>query len=309
MAISTARGVALITALLVVALTTVLAVAMMTQQQLSIRRTMNLINRDQAYCYALGAEQWSQQLLLRDDPEIDSFHEHWATPLPPLPIPGGSLQGQLEDLQARFNLNNLIRSTPESLTAELKFFERLLSVLELPTSLAQVVLDWLDEDIIPQMPHGAEDDRYLIKTPAYRAANSLFKSPSEIRLLAGIDVEEYEKLIPYISTLPTPTAININTAPLPILMALTDNLDEVQGQHLINDRTQQPFASVKAFIEASGELKTAETPQLSVNSGYFLLTTQVQIDSGHAYLNSVLYRQASTIQVLRRSRDHYSILR
>ncbi|MDY6992985.1 MAG: type II secretion system minor pseudopilin GspK, partial [Pseudomonadota bacterium] len=233
MVISAARGVALITALLVVALTTVLAVAMMTQQQLTIRRTMNLINRDQAYCYALGAEQWSQQLLLRDDPEIDSLDEHWATPLPPLPIPGGSLQGQLEDLQARFNLNNLILSTPESLTAELKFFERLLSVLELPTSLAQVVLDWLDDDITPQVPHGAEDDRYLIKTPAYRAANGLFKSPSEIRLLAGIDAQKYEKLIPYISTLPTLTAININTAPLPILRALTDNLDEAQGQQLI----------------------------------------------------------------------------
>jgi len=77
----------------------------------------------------------------------------------------------------------------------------------------------------------------------------------------------------------------------------------------VQDAVEINTADKNAFIEASGELKTAETPQLSVNSSYFLLTTQVQIDSGHAYLNSVLYRQAGTIQVLTRSRDHYSIFR
>ena len=43
------RGVALITALLVVALATVAAVAMATRQQLDIRRTGNLLHGEQAY--------------------------------------------------------------------------------------------------------------------------------------------------------------------------------------------------------------------------------------------------------------------
>ncbi|MDY6994436.1 MAG: type II secretion system protein GspK, partial [Pseudomonadota bacterium] len=63
------------------------------------------------------------------------------------------------------------------------------------------------------------------------------------------------------------------------------------------------------FIVVIGELKVNETTQLSVNSAYFLLTTQVQIDRGRAYLNSVLYRQATRIQVLMRSRDNHLILR
>ena len=46
--IATQRGVALITALLVIALVTAAAVAMASRQQLDIRRTANILQRDQA---------------------------------------------------------------------------------------------------------------------------------------------------------------------------------------------------------------------------------------------------------------------
>ena len=48
------RGVALITALLVVALATTAAVAMATRLNVDMRRTGNLLNGEQAYAYALG---------------------------------------------------------------------------------------------------------------------------------------------------------------------------------------------------------------------------------------------------------------
>ena len=52
------RGVALILALLVVALATTAAVALTSDQQLSLRRGSNLLARDQAQQYAIGAEAW-----------------------------------------------------------------------------------------------------------------------------------------------------------------------------------------------------------------------------------------------------------
>jgi len=112
------QGVALITALLVVALATIAAVAMTTRQQLDIHRTANIINGEQAYIYALGGESWIKQILLRDNNKTDSIHDLWAMPMPPLAIPGGSVQGQVEDLQSRFNLNNLVKegqASPEDL--------------------------------------------------------------------------------------------------------------------------------------------------------------------------------------------------
>lgn len=297
------QGVALITALLVVALATITAVAMTTRQQLDIRRTANVLNGEQAYLYALGAESWVKRILLRDAKHnrIDSFKDMWAMPLPPLPISGGTVQGQVEDLQGRFNLNNLVEKGQAS-SEDMIFFERLLRVLELPPQLAQVVVDWIDNDLEAQMPDGAEDNTYLTKTPAYRTSNTLFSSPSEIRLLAGFDNDSYQKLLPYISTLPTRTPINVNTAPKPVLMALAQGLSETDASVLIADREKKPFESTQDFIvhNALAGLKM-ESNNLSVVSAYFLLTAQVQIERAGAQLSSVLHREANKIKIIMRS--------
>ena len=122
------RGVALLTALAVVALATVAATYMMSAQQLQIRRTGNQLLQEQAWQYALGAEAWSKTILAQDaaDNDIDSLDENWAIELPPLPIEGGSLSGRLTDLQGRFNLNNLVNSSGKLNTASLDQLQKLL---------------------------------------------------------------------------------------------------------------------------------------------------------------------------------------
>ena len=74
------RGVALITALLIVALATIAAVAMASRQQLDVRRTANILDGDQAFFYALGVESWARRILVRDqrDGQIDHPGEDWA---------------------------------------------------------------------------------------------------------------------------------------------------------------------------------------------------------------------------------------
>jgi len=299
----TQNGVALITALLIVALATIITVAMTTRQQIDIRRTANIINSEQAYMYALGAENWVRRILLRDakSNKIDSFNDIWAIPIPPLPIVGGVVQGQIEDLQSRFNLNNLIKEGQAS-AEDIIFFERLLAILELPPALAQVAVDWIDNDMEPQVPHGAEDNAYLTKTPAYRTSNTRFTNPTEMRLLAGIDNESYQKLLPYISTLPTYSPININTASLEILMALVKELSESDAQTLIADREKKPFQSIQDFLihDALAGLEI-KANNLSVSSDYFLLTAQVQIDKAQTQLNSILYRSSDKVEIVMRS--------
>lgn len=296
------QGIALITALLIVALATLVAVAMTSQQQLDIHRTANILNGEQAYLYALGGESWAKSILWRDaqNSKKDSLDEIWASHLPPLPITGGTIQAQLTDLQGFFNLNNLVtdgQANPDAM----RIFTRLLVILELPPTLTQVVVDWIDKDQEITYPDGAEDNTYLIKTPAYRTANTYFSHPSEIRLLAGFERELVQKLLPYITTLPTPTQININTAPAPILMALIKDLSETDAATLIAARQQQPFKNIQDFItHPTLAGLTIETQSITIASDYFRLTAQVQIDRATAQLHSILHRMPNRIEVINR---------
>ncbi len=298
------RGIALITALLVVALATIIAVTMMMRQQLDLRRTENLIHSEQAYQYALGGEHWASLILLRDRQQnvVDHLQELWATTLPSLPIEGGYLQAQLEDLQSRFNLNNLLTKEGKMSAPDVAYFERLLSLLELPRNLGSAVVDWIDHDVEPQISEGAEDLAYLTKTPAYRTANQFFKSPSELRLVKGFDQENYNKLAPYITALPSRTLINVNTAPALILMALvSEEVSESDISSLLATRSEVFFKTTMDFSThpALAGLKV-KTELLSVNSDFFQLTLKSQVGRGHAQISSLLYRSSDQVKVISR---------
>ena len=106
----TQTGVALITAVLIVTLAAIVAGNLFWSNFLSMRRTETTLYTDQAYLYALGAEAWAADILKTDaqDSNHDHLGEEWAVSLPPLPIDGGLLEGLVEDMQGRFNINNLV---------------------------------------------------------------------------------------------------------------------------------------------------------------------------------------------------------
>ena len=146
------RGVALITAILITALVSSVALNLAWDNALDMRRTMTLLYRDQAIQVALGAENWVQQILRDDLGESDTDHlgEIWATELPGLPIESDAVQGELfgsvEDLQSRFNVNNLIDENGEIDELALEQFQRLLQVLGLDPRFAGIAADWIDSN-------------------------------------------------------------------------------------------------------------------------------------------------------------------
>ena len=286
------RGVALLTVLLVVALATTTAVAMASRQQLDIRRTENTLYQGQALMYLYGVESWSQQFLAKDrrDNEIDHLGEDWATRLPPLPVEGGQVQGYLEDLQGRFNLNSLNQSGDAGKLARERF-ERLLRILELNPEIISTIQDWLDKDIEARFPAGAEDDFYLGLDPAYRTANQDMLSPSELLLLKGMDKETYDKLRPYVTTLPPTTPININTASAEVLLSLADDLTPSGIEGLLKKREDKAYNKVEDFLaEEIFAGKNIPLEGLSVNSDYFLLHAQADIGHVHQTLTSLFLR-------------------
>jgi len=137
------RGVALITAVLMVALATMLAVDVGFRGFLDQRRSGTLFALDQGYEIALGAEAWAADFLKKDmqDSKTDHLGETWARPLPPLPIDGGTVEGRLEDMQGRFNLNNLIHTDGTPNPEAVKQLERILAMLEIEPNWATAMAD------------------------------------------------------------------------------------------------------------------------------------------------------------------------
>lgn len=307
--LSQQSGVALITALLITALATIVAVSMLSQQHLAIRRSTNFIHHDQALQYAFGGETWAIRILIRDLSlnKIDGLQDIWAMRLAAIPIEGGNMIGQIEDLQGRFNLNNLLKEGKVS-PEDVQQFQRLLLALQIPVNLAQVVLDWIDTDAEISLPEGAEDNAYLLKIPSYRAANQMLRNSTELRLLAGMTPEFYQRLLPHICTLPTRTQINLNTATVPVIMSLAEGLSEGAATQLIAGRDKKAFETLQPVLAnpVLAGLKMVDPQTLSLSSNYFLYSSRIQLDRGQTLMNSVLERIADRVRVVSRIQEGLS---
>ncbi|MBV1889430.1 MAG: type II secretion system minor pseudopilin GspK [Gammaproteobacteria bacterium] len=289
---------ALITALLLLAIISLLLVTMTTGQQLDIQRTSHLAHAEQGRWYGLSAENWAKRVLTNDDSTVDSLHDDWATRVPVMPIEQGAVAGEITDLQGRFNLNNLVQgSQPDTLS--IKRFERLLALLEINTRLTPVIVDWIDKDSTAASG-GAEDSYYTTLQPNYRTGNQPFADLSELRLLRGITTEIYAKLKPYVTTLPTATAINVNTAPAAVLNMLS-NSNQLDIDTVIDYRQQQAFTSVQSLEQFNlNKEQPLAIEGLTVNSNYFSLLTQVSIGLSNQRRYSLLYRNKKNTVSLRR---------
>ena len=284
------RGVALITAMLITALATMVAANLAWDNAMDVRRTMVLLNRDQAIQVALGAESWMISILHQDlqDSETDHLGEIWATELPGLPIDGGEVFGAVQDLQGRFNVNNLIDANGVVDEESLEQFRRLLLALGLDQRFAGIAADWLDYDTDAAFPDGAEDSIYTGMIPPYRTANQALTSVSELAALDGMDRQTFNALAPHITALPGRTNINVNTATGAVLQSLDENMTLADVDNLIAERESGGFADIE---NAFASLVTPEVVnKLEASTRYFQLKVVVRIDTVRITLVSVLQR-------------------
>ena len=297
-------GVALLTAVLVVALAAIAATSIAANHQLSIRRTENAVFGSQTWSYLHGGESWTKLILARDldDSDYDYTGEAWAVRLPPLPIPGGYISGVVIDEQGKFNINNLLSgSEPDALSRQR--LERLFSLLELDPSLVQAIIDWIDPDVEATIPDGAEDDYYTRLDQPYLTANQPMHHISELRLIKGFDQEVYDTVIPYVTALPANTAINVNTADPILIAALSSQLSLSAAETIVNNReNEEGFESLQEFAASSIEGIEINFQALSVQSSYFKFDANVKIGNNFISASSILHRAGSdNINVISRT--------
>lgn len=228
------NGVAILTALLVIALGTITVVAITKRQQLDIHREQNEAVIQNARSFANSGERFASALLYMDHEaamreNTDSLDDDWAQTLPPIAIDNMLLQGCIMDMQGRFNLNNIVNAEGEVLPEQAAVLKRLLGELNIDVTKADAIVDWLDKDVNPTIPDGAEDDYYTGLTPAYRSTNGPLSAVSELQLIKGFspsvaeEKEDYELMLPHVAVLPTfngPTPVNVNTATPEVISSL-----------------------------------------------------------------------------------------
>ncbi len=293
-------GIALITAILVVAIAAIASAAILGSANIAIRRTANLQESELGWWYAIGVEGWIKTVLDRDQDlnKFDSLRDAWAMPVDFLPIDEGYIRGGVVDLQGRFNLNNLATQDPNDYAQQVQIFVRILRYAEVAeeyqaTAIAAAIRDWIDADQEPFGADGIEDSEYLRGDIPYRTANRLMAGVSELLAVRGVDKKAYARVSGMFCALPqVGTPINVNTAPPAVLMAMASG-GGPELELFLRERIEKP-------IEQKGQIATRlgpafnEVPQgmLTVNSNFFMLRAEVFIGSGRTALYSFFFRPA-----------------
>ncbi|WP_037444404.1 type II secretion system minor pseudopilin GspK [Shewanella mangrovi] len=307
------RGVALIMVLLIVAIIAVLATTISGRNQLSVRRTINLAMYDQAYWYALSAEELARKVLKQDLDDSEGrvhLQQYWALSNVILPAEAGEIGGKLSDLRSCFNLNALALDGPKPQNGQVqklslagRQFAALLEDLGVDNFSAEQLVyrikDYLDDDS-DVSSLGAEDAEYESRKVPYRAANTLMNDRSELRAVLGVPKALYQQLQPYICVIPgnNSQVLNVNTVKpeqAALLAAMLLNKVSVnEAQNIIEQRGTAGYDKIEDFWEQGSLTNIAQQDDqlkssMSVSSKFFKLEAAAKVDDALFRLDSVLH--------------------
>ena len=274
------RGLAAVTAILIVAVAASAATLMLAQQSAMLDQTMLIASRAQADQYVRAGLDWARGVLLEDaatSGTFDSLDEGWAQPIAALPVERAVVSGSIADEQGKFNLNNLVTGAQPS-KPDVEVFRAILASQGLAPELADAVIDWIDPGDDLTSAAGAESGYYLALRRPYRAANQELKQVEELYRVRGFDAAAVRKLRPHVTALPGRTTVNINTANAVVLAALLPTRPGEDIARLVNERRGKPKKSTAEITAWGKNVPSAALAQLDVKSAFFMVRIQVVQD-------------------------------
>lgn len=294
------RGAAVVTALLVVAMAVTLVATMFAGQRAAIRTVEVQRLRADTVWMQRASVDWARQLL-RDNARttpVDHLGQRWASPVHDLPVASVlgkaavnafnalddmRVDGQIEDAQARFNLNTLVTAAeggkPPGIRPEgVRVYQQLLTRADLDPSLAMLtattILRGLDTNASSALPLEAPED--LLRIPGYTAA--------------GV-----RKLAQYVVVLPEPTSVNPNTAGLEVLAATIHDLSSGQAAALVSSRDRAWFRDAADLTNRLKAIAPSLAEQqdilLETRSRYFIVHSRLHNGRATRLLDALILRE------------------
>jgi len=309
------QGMALLMALVMIAIASSLAAYIWFDSQLTLARINNLHHAYQAKHYGQGLLIWAGDILredyAQDESQHDSFNDSWLQGIQGMVVEDAVISGDLQGLNGRFNVNNLIINGSQS-ELHVAYFRRLLALLDLDTGIADKIIDWIDADQLPE-PNGAEDFVYLAKISAYSTASTYLQHTSELTLLDGLSVDDWNKLEPYVVAIPLqaqqPTKMNVNTMS-PILIKALSTLITNDMAVRLNNNNQAEYQSMDDFFQQESvryvlldsEIKNQIKQLADVQTRELQASARVQMDDQLFEMYALLRRNSiGEARVLSRS--------
>jgi general secretion pathway protein K len=150
-------------------------------------------------------------------------------------------------------------------------------------------LDWRTKESYPRL-YGAKDAYYLSLDPPYVAKNGKFETVEELAWVRGF---EASPLIPQLSrwltVRSTGGGINLNTAPLEVLLAMGFARDI--ALNILASRETVPMRSLQEMAQTNTSLMVGQGTQMSFQSSPFftiISTGMVKKNSGRQTIRALV---------------------
>jgi general secretion pathway protein K len=301
------RGVILLSVLILVAVAAVVAAGLFFDTGLAARRAAGSFGLEESLQLAQGAEALAAYALNQDTGQTDTPQDDWAQPVDPTEVaPEVVMQARLTDLQGRFNVNMLVGAGGTRDENAYKVFQRLLQLKQLDPALADLVVDWIDTNVQPEV-QGGEDSLYMSQSVPHLTANIAVTSISELMQLPGFTREVYAALQGSITALPPSVrTINVCMANGYVLDALYA-LNEKESGHVeysaLSDEDLAERREGDCFPKRSS--LTAGAPRMQAmtteRTSWFQLQTVVTVGSAQFGLYSLINRTGRQARAIMRS--------
>jgi general secretion pathway protein K len=241
------RGAALIVAMLLTALGAAVATQLISPLSGWLAREYRARDTQASYTLADAAATWSLTVLAGDarNSTIDHLGELWAIPLPPTPVEGGTITGQITDLQSRFNLNSLAPNGVRS-DANVAVAASIFRRADIPLASLERLVDAIDRDDVSA---SGPSERQAYGQPL---RNAKLDSLADLNDIGGFTSAQIDALANYVVVLPEASPLNINTASAALLEIVFADAQTDRLQAALAVRIAKPYASVTEFAQAIG---------------------------------------------------------
>jgi general secretion pathway protein K len=228
----------------------------------------------------------------------------------------GSCSITVTEESGRLNINLLIDENGKINRTIIDQLLRLIDLLNrenfgdfhISYELVPSIIDWIDSDnevtCLPFVKHensGAESDYYSNLTPPYRCRNNSFETTEDILLIKGVTQQVFGCLRDFI-TVRGDDKININWASKHVIQSLSESMDPVLAQMVIDRRKIKPFGSVMELREIPGLTDRIyqaieKTVTVSPTEKYYRVTSKGIADGLSSTTIAILARNMETKNV------------
>ncbi|WP_168206028.1 type II secretion system minor pseudopilin GspK [Geobacter sp. FeAm09] len=291
------KGFALVLTLVVTALMVAAAVELI--HQVYVDTSLNRSFRDGqqasilAESSAYGGMALLKQLLAKQ--KYTSLSDTWALPFK-MDDEIGRIEITTTEESGKINLNALVQSNNTINDDTLAVLKRLGTQLDIPESVWNALADWIDTDDLPRSG-GAETTYYKSLSPSYAARNGSLATVNELSLVKGFTADVVNKLKPFVTVYPgkaSTLAVNVNTAPKEVLMALDSSITASVAERIMEERRLTPFKAIGELSRVDSRLAASLAKTGKVQGKVFKITAKGFVKEAARTVEAVVNMDGTT---------------